>query len=100
MMTPAALMLSHWIFWRLSIALLGLAVAVCRPAILGVQTVGHHDQHLLVDVIGIFGRRIERCALGQRLPTPGDADRLVGAAARNKRVNLGLERGEVGAQRR
>src|SRR5262245_11514943 len=67
------------------------------PAVLSVQPVGQQDDDFLVLVAGVLrGNREGR--VGQRLPTPGKPDRLVGVAGRRHGVDLAVQRGPVVAQ--
>ena len=68
------------------------------PAILRIQPVGQQDDDLLILIAGSFRRGIERIALRQGLPAPGETDRLVGVAVRRHGVDLRIERRPVVAQ--
>ena len=73
----------------------GIAV----PAVLRVQTVGQQDNRILVGVVGILRRRIQRVGLGQRHPRPRHADALVSVPGRLHVADQGFERAPVVAER-
>ena len=69
-----------------------------RETVLRVQAVGQQNDDLVVGVVCILRRNREGRG-GERLKAPLQADGLVGVAARRHRVDLGVERGPVVAQR-
>src|SRR5262249_54368511 len=67
------------------------------PAVLRVDAVAQDDDDVLVLIALILGGRVERRAGGERLPAPGEPDRLVGVARRHHGVDLVVERVAVRA---